>query len=477
MIVPVILAGGTGSRLWPLSRELFPKQFLKLHGSDSMMQATLARLSGLNCARPLVVCNEEHRFIVAEQLRQRQWLDHNILLEPEGRNTAPAIALAALLMQLQGKDPLLLVLAADHVIEQQAAFQRSVTQAIPYAAAGKLVVFGVSPQSPATGFGYIQRGDPVTVAEGAAEEPLPAYQVDRFVEKPDLHTAERFLQSGDYYWNSGMFLVKASKYLAELKQYRPDIYHACQQAIEQPQPDMDFIRINTNAFAGYPAESIDYAVMEHTRDALVLPLCSDWCDVGSWSALWSLANKDEDGNACYGDIISQHSNNNFVYSEDALVALIGVQDLVVVQTKDAVLVATKDQVQQVKSLVEQLKADGRAEHRIHQQVFRPWGHYESLVQGARYQVKHITVDAGERLSSQLHHHRAEHWVIVSGTAKVTINGVVQLLSENESVYIPLGATHSLENPGKIALQLIEVQSGSYLGEDDIVRFEDRYGRG
>lgn len=477
MIVPVILAGGTGSRLWPLSRELFPKQFLTLHGSESMLQSTLTRLSGLHCEPPLVVCNEEHRFIVAEQLRQQQLLDHNILLEPEGRNTAPAIALAALLMQQQGKDPLLLVLAADHVIEQQGAFQRSITQAIPHAAAGKLIVFGVSPQSAATEFGYIKRGASVAVAEGSAEERLPTYQVVRFAEKPDLKTAERFIQSGDYYWNAGMFLVKASKYLAELKQFRPDIYQACQQSMEQPQADMDFIRINTAAFASCPVEPIDYAVMEQTDDALVVPLYSDWCDVGSWSALWSLADKDQHGNACHGDIISQHSNDNFVYSESALVAMIGVHDLVVVQTKDAVLVAAKDQVQQVKQLVDQLKVDGRAEYRIHQQVFRPWGHYESLVQEARYQVKHITVKAGERLSSQLHHHRAEHWVIVSGTAKVTINGVAQLLAENESVYIPLGATHSLENPGKIALQLIEVQSGSYLGEDDIVRFEDRYGRG
>lgn len=474
MIVPVILAGGTGSRLWPLSRELFPKQFLQLHGSTSMLQSTLTRLSGLRCELPLVVCNEEHRFIVAEQLRQQQRLDHNILLEPEGRNTAPAIALAAFLMQQQGKDPLLLVLPADHVIEQQAAFQQSIEQATPHAVAGKLVVFGVSPESPETGFGYIQRGKPVT--EDSAREPLPAYQVDRFVEKPDLQTAERFMHNDDYYWNSGMFLLLASKYLAELKQFRPDIYQACQDAMRQPQADMDFIRIHTDAFVGCPAESVDYAVMEQTQDALMIPLYSDWCDVGSWSALWSLANKDMHGNVCRGDIISQCSKDNFVYSESALIAMIGVHDLAVVQTKDAVLVAAKDQVQQVKSLVEQLKSDGRTEHNIHQQVFRPWGKYESLVQGSRYQVKHITVDAGQRLSSQLHHHRAEHWVIVSGTAKVTINGEVRLLSENESVYIPLGATHSLENPGKIALQLIEVQTGSYLGEDDIVRFEDHYGR-
>lgn len=467
MIVPIVLAGGVGSRLWPLSRELMPKQFLTLHGDSSMLQATLQRLAGLAFAQSYVICHEDHRFIAAEQLRQIQQLNHNLMLEPVSRNTAPAIALAALHCLQQQQDPLLLVLAADHVITDAQAFQRAVTDAIPQAAAGKLVTFGIVPTHAETGYGYIRKGP--TQSEHS-------FAIAAFVEKPDRTTAETYVASGDYLWNSGMFLLRASVYLAELKQHRPDIYTSCQQAMQQVASDLDFIRIDKTAFANCPADSIDYAVMEHTQNGVVVPLDAGWSDVGSWSALSDIHPKDAQGNVAIGDVLMLDSHNNFVLSESALVATVGVRDMVVVQTKDAVLVASREQEQQVKTLVQQLKAAERTEHQVHREVYRPWGKYDLVDQAARYQVKRISVTPGEKLSTQLHHHRAEHWIVVAGTAKVTLDEREFFLTENQSVYIPPGAVHALENPATDPLELIEVQTGSYLGEDDIVRFSDRYGR-
>lgn len=466
MMLPVIMAGGTGSRLWPLSRDLMPKQFLKLDGDVTMLQATVQRLQGLDALPPLVICNEEHRFIAAEQMRQINQLDHNIILEPVGRNTAPAIALAAMTAVKKGQDPLLLVLAADHIISDTHEFHKAVAQASEFAAADNLVTFGIVATGPETGYGYIKRGI----------EKSGAYSVQQFVEKPDLATAKSYVSSGEYYWNSGMFIFKASVYLAELKQNRPDIYAACEQAMAEVDPDLDFIRVNKEAFLACPDDSIDYAVMEKTTQAVVVPLNAGWSDVGSWSSLWDVTAKDENNNVHKGDVLSVASQHNYVFAETGLVATVGLENIIVVQTKDAVLVAAKDKVQDVKSIVQQLKGAGRTEHRIHREVYRPWGKYDSIDNGARYQVKRITVKPGEKLSIQMHHHRAEHWIVVSGTANVTVDGKDTLMSENQSVYIPLGAIHALENPGKIPLELIEVQSGSYLGEDDIVRFSDRYGR-
>ncbi len=466
MILPVIMAGGTGSRLWPLSRDLMPKQFLKLDGKQTMLQATVRRLKDVDALPPLVICNEEHRFIAAEQLRQIQQLDHNIILEPAGRNTAPAIALAALTAVKKGTDPLLLVLAADHVIADTSAFTGAVQQAATFAADNKLVTFGIVPTAAETGYGYIKRGTP----SGSA------FTVSQFVEKPNFVTAQSYLASGEYYWNSGMFMFKASVFLAELKQHRPDIYTACELAMAEVDPDLDFIRVNKEAFIACPDDSIDYAVMEKTADAVVVPLDAGWSDVGAWSSLWDISHKDANGNVHQGDVLTVNSSNNYVFAETSLVATVGLDNVVVVQTKDAVLVAAKDKVQDVKAIVQQLKAAGRSEHKVHREVYRPWGKYDSIDNGERYQVKRITVKPGEKLSIQMHHHRAEHWIVVSGTANVTVDGKDTLLSENQSVYIPLGAVHALENPGKIPLELIEVQSGSYLGEDDIVRFSDRYGR-
>ncbi|WP_310273677.1 mannose-1-phosphate guanylyltransferase/mannose-6-phosphate isomerase [Rheinheimera soli] len=466
MIIPIILCGGTGSRLWPLSRDLMPKQFLKLDGDTTMLQATVQRLQGLDALPPLVICNEEHRFIAAEQMRQINQLDHNIILEPVGRNTAPAIALAAMTAVKKGQDPLLLVLAADHIISDSQEFRQVVAQASEFAAADNLVTFGIVATGPETGYGYIKRG----------VEKSGAYSVQQFVEKPDLETAKSYVSSGEYYWNSGMFIFKASVYLAELKQHRPDIYAACEQSMAEVDPDLDFIRVNKEAFLTCPDDSVDYAVMEKTTKAVVVPLNAGWSDVGSWSSLWDVSAKDENNNVHKGDVLSVSSKHNYVFAETGLVATVGLENIIVVQTKDAVLVAAKDKVQDVKSIVQQLKDAGRTEHRIHREVYRPWGKYDSIDNGARYQVKRITVKPGEKLSIQMHHHRAEHWIVVSGTANVTVDGKDTLMSENQSIYIPLGAIHALENPGKIPLELIEVQSGSYLGEDDIVRFSDRYGR-
>ncbi|MDQ4428559.1 mannose-1-phosphate guanyltransferase [Yokenella regensburgei] len=472
-LYPVVMAGGSGSRLWPLSRVLYPKQFLCLKGDLTMLQATIHRLNGVQCESPVVICNEQHRFIVAEQLRKLNKLTENIILEPAGRNTAPAIALAAMaaVRQSPDNDPLMLVLAADHVIQDEEAFRRAVLDAIPHAENGKLVTFGIVPTLPETGYGYIRRGEAVSTAQDTQ-----AFQVAQFVEKPNLDTAQAYVASGEYYWNSGMFLFRAGRYLEELNKFRPDIYGACEQAMAVVDPDLDFIRVDEAAFLACPEESVDYAVMERTADAVVVPMDAGWSDVGSWSSLWEISHHTAEGNVHHGDVISHKTENSYVYAESGLVTTVGVKDLVVVQTKDAVLIADRHAVQDVKKVVERIKADGRHEHHIHREVYRPWGKYDSIDAGDRYQVKRITVKPGEGLSLQMHHHRAEHWIVVAGTAKVTINDDITLLGENESVYIPLGATHCLENPGKIPLDLIEVRSGSYLEEDDVVRFADRYGR-
>lgn len=466
-LIPVVMAGGSGTRLWPLSRALYPKQFLPLVGDDTMLQATIKRLHGLPITAPLTICNEDHRFIVAEQLRASNALGP-IILEPVGRNTAPAIALAAHVAQGQSEDgdPLLLVLAADHVINDSAAFQAAIRAALPLAEQGKLVTFGIVPTSPHTGYGYIKAGN---VHDAG-------FDVAQFVEKPDAATAEGYLASGDYYWNSGMFLFKASRYLHELAQYRPDIATACQAALANTSNDLDFVRIDAAAFAACPNDSIDYAVMEKTSDAVVVPLDAGWNDIGSWSALWEVDAKDDNGNAVRGDAVVQDSRNLLIQGGERLIAAVGLEDVVIVDTKDALLVAAKSKVQQVKQVVDQLKAAGRSEFKIHREVYRPWGKYDSIDNGGRYQVKRITVKPGAKLSVQMHHHRAEHWIVVSGTAQVTNGERTILLTENESTYIPVGVIHALENPGKIPLELIEVQSGPYLGEDDIVRFEDKYGR-
>ena len=466
-LLPVIMAGGSGTRLWPLSRELFPKQFLALGEKQSMLQATVSRLQGLPVAHPMVICNENHRFLVAEQLRQIGALQGNIVLEPAGRNTAPAVALAALQATAAGADPLMLVLAADHMIQDTAAFQAAVQTALPLAEAGALVTFGIVARRAETGYGYIKRG--ASAGEGA-------FKVAAFVEKPNASVAEGYVASGDYDWNSGMFLFRASQYLAELQAHRPDILAACQKAMLAPQADMDFVRVDAEAFKACADESIDYAVMEKTDAAVVVPMDAGWSDVGAFAALWEVLPHDAQGNVHRGDVLSHDSHNNLIFAENALVATVGLQDHVVVQTKDAVLVAPRERVNEVKQIVAQIKANQRTEHQIHREVYRPWGKYDSVDAGRRYQVKRITVLPGAKLSVQMHHHRAEHWIVVSGTARVTLDGQEHLLTENQSIYLPLGSVHALENPGKIALELIEVQVGSYLGEDDIVRFEDRYGR-
>lgn len=467
-LIPVIMAGGSGSRLWPLSRQLNPKQFLPLADADfSMLQATIQRLAGLGAELPRLICNEQHRFLAAEQLRLLGMEQANILLEPVGRNTAPAIALAALQACTQAEDPILLVLAADHLIQDVPAFQASILTALPLAEAGKLVTFGIVPTHPETGYGYIEQG--AAVGEGG-------FAVSRFVEKPDLATARDYLAGGNYFWNSGMFMFRASRYLEELERFRPDILAACRQALAGGSQDMHFTRVDAAAFAACPEDSIDYAVMERTADAVMVALDAGWSDIGSWSALWDVSAKDPQGNVFKGDVLDQNSRNTYVHADSRLVATVGVEDLVVVETKDAVLVAHKDHVQDVKKIVEQLKNATRDEHINHREVYRPWGVYDSIDNGHRYQVKRITVKPGAKLSVQMHHHRAEHWIVVSGTAQVTNGDKTYLVTENQSTYIPIGQIHALENPGVIPLELIEVQSGSYLGEDDIVRFEDKYGR-
>lgn len=468
-IHPVIIAGGSGSRLWPLSRTLYPKQFLCLDGQNTMLQSTICRLDGLDCSPPLVICNEKHRFIVAEQLQEIDKLTRNIILEPLARNTAPAIALAAIAACNNHPDhnPLLLILAADHIIEENNFFHDAVTSAIPLAEDGKLVTFGIVPDAPEIGYGYIRRGE---VSSTQLKVDSVAFNVEAFVEKPDLETAEKYISTGDYYWNSGMFLFQARRYLEELEKYRPDILQACLLAMDNAELDNDFIRVDRDAFQSCPEESIDYAVMEKTTDAVVLPMNVGWSDVGSWSSLWEISERNDEGNVYHGDVIDYNTHNSYVYAESGLVATVGVKDLIVVQTKDAVLIANKTDVQDVKKIVAQLKVDDRSEHHIHREVFRPWGKYDSIDEGDRYQVKRITVKPGQGFALRMHHHRAEHWIIVAGTAKVTISDEIKLLSENQSVYIPQGTIHCLENPGKVPLEMIEVRSGVYLEEDDIVRF-------
>lgn len=473
MITPVIMAGGSGSRLWPLSRKLYPKQFLKIATDHTMIQETLLRLTGLETADPITICNEEHRFIVAEQLREINELG-TIILEPVGRNTAPAITLAALSELEKGNDPVLLVLAADHVIGNADEFQRVIKSAEKLADAGKLVTFGIVPYHAEIGYGYIRQGKAVFGSAG--------FDVAEFVEKPDIDTAKSYLESGEYLWNSGMFMFKASRYVEELSKFNPEIMNVCNKALANTSTDLDFIRIDETKFTNCPDISIDYAVMEplcgagDSDSAVVVPLDAAWNDIGSFSAIWNLKDKDENGNVHQGDVISHGSINSLVIAEQKLVATVGLNNIIVVETKDSILVANKDSVQNVKKIVGQLKSLGRTEADIHRKVYRPWGHYDSIDFGARDQVKRITVKPGAKLSVQMHHHRAEHWIVVSGTAEVTNGDKTFLLSENESTYIPVGVIHALKNPGKTPLELIEVQSGSYLGEDDIVRFEDLYGR-
>jgi mannose-1-phosphate guanylyltransferase/mannose-6-phosphate isomerase len=472
MLTPVILSGGAGTRLWPLSRELHPKQLLALTGERTMLQQTVLRLDGLGAAAPIVVCNDAHRFLVAEQLRQLGIEPRATVLEPFGRNTAPAIALAAhaavaaVASDPSASEPVLLVLPADHVIRDVPAFQKAVRLALPAAEQGRLVTFGIVPTAAETGYGYIQHGAP----DGAL------HRIARFIEKPSIERAREFVKSGEYYWNSGMFMFRARRYLEELERFAPEIARICRAVFEDAKTDLDFTRIDGNRFDACPSDSIDYAVMEKTADAVVVPLAAGWSDVGSWSALHDASDRDSRGNVARGDVIVEDSEGCFLYSESRLVSAVGLKDHVVIETKDAVLVAPRDRVQDVKKLVTRLKEQGRYEHSLHREVFRPWGSYDSIEGGSRFQVKRLTVKPGARLSLQMHHHRAEHWVVVSGTARITRGDEVFLLEENQSTYIPVGVKHRIENPGKIPLHIIEVQSGSYLGEDDIVRFEDMYGR-
>jgi mannose-1-phosphate guanylyltransferase/mannose-6-phosphate isomerase len=467
MLVPVLLSGGVGSRLWPVSREAHPKQFLPLAGELSMLQETLQRTAGLEASAPVVVCNEEHRFMVAEQFRQVDLKANALILEPEGRNTAPAVALAALQAIETDPDAVLLVLPADHLIQNVPAFVAAVGKALPLAQAGQLMTFGVVPTQPETGYGYIKCG--VRIQDDL-------YALERFVEKPDLAVAGEYVASGDYLWNSGMFLLGAKDYLEELQSFAPEMLGACRQAMAGASMDLDFVRPEKDAFLSCPSDSIDYAVMEKTKLGAVVSLDCGWSDVGAWSALWEVASRDSQGNASVGDIILDNCSNSYFRSESRLIAATGVENLVVVETADAVLVADRDKVQDVKRIVSRLKEAGRSEALLHQKVYRPWGSYESLVTADRFQVKRIVVNPGATLSLQMHHHRAEHWIVVHGTAEVTCEDKVFMLAEDESTYIPLGHKHRLGNPGRIPLELIEVQSGAYLGEDDIVRFEDVYGR-
>lgn len=465
-MIPVILSGGSGTRLWPLSRGAYPKQFLPLVSDKTMVQETVLRLKGLaSLQAPIAICNEVHRFMMAEQLWEIKAQPAAIILEPMGKNTAPAVALAA----LAAKNPndILLVLPADHVITDVEAFQQAVIKAESLAADGFLVTFGIVPTAAETGYGYIKR---------AHENIEGAFNVAEFVEKPDAAVAQGYLESGDYYWNSGMFAFKASSYLEELEKFSPKMLEVCRHTFEQADVDVDFVRLKKDLFAQCPSDSIDYAVMEKTDKAIVIPLEANWNDVGSWSALWEVTAKDPYGNALTGDVLALDSSNSFIHSENKLVAAIGVQDMVIIETDDAVMVAPKDRVQDVKKIVEALKAEQRPEADLHRKVYRPWGHYDSVDYGERHKTKRIVVKPGAKLSVQKHHHRAEHWVVVKGTALVSKGDETILLSENESTYIPLGVVHRLENPGVIPLEMVEVQSGSYLGEDDIVRFEDKYGR-
>jgi len=464
MIKAVIMAGGFGTRLWPLSRANHPKQFLPLHGEDTLLQATFKRLAGLDIESSVTICNEEHRFFVAEQLREINKLG-SIILEPVGRNTAPAIALAAISSQ-DNEDPLLLILAADHVIQDEVAFAKTVMEAIPLAESGKLVTFGIVAREPNTGYGYIKKG--VSLDTG--------FSVEAFVEKPSIEVAKEYFESGDYFWNSGMFLFKASRYMEELKNHSPDIYEACQLSMKDISKDNDFLRVNEAAFDACPSDSIDYAVMEKTTEAVVVPMDVGWSDIGSWSSLWNISDKDGNGNATHGDVVLHETNNSYLRTDGKLVAAIGVDDLIIVSTKDVVVVAHKDSEQNVKVIAEKIKNESRTEWQLSSEVYRPWGKFDLIDKGERYQVKRITVKPGAKLSTQKHHQRDEHWVVVSGSAMVTKGEKTFPLEKNQSVFIPKNEIHSLENLGTDSLELIEVQCGDYLGEDDIVRYKDRYGR-
>jgi mannose-1-phosphate guanylyltransferase/mannose-6-phosphate isomerase len=467
MLIPVVLSGGAGTRLWPLSREMYPKQLLALTSKRTMLQDTVSRLAGIaDVAAPIVICNDAHRFTVAEQIRALGITPAAILLEPVGRNTAPAVALAALKAQELSADATLVIAPADHVIRDPRVFQQAAGVAAAAAQSGKLVTFGIVAHAPETGYGYIRRGP----------GPGPVYPVAQFIEKPPLDVARQFVEAGDYYWNSGMFVFTASRYLAELEAFAPDILAAAKAALAAAKADLDFVRIDRAAFEKCRSESIDYAVMEKTKGAVVLPLDAGWSDVGSWSSLFDALPADEEGNVLQGDVLVHDTHDCYVHSTSRLVATVGMDDHIIVETKDAVLVAPKERVQDVKELVAKLKKSGRPESALHREVFRPWGSYDSIDTGERFQVKRLNVKPGGVLSLQMHHHRAEHWIVVSGTARITRDEKVFLLSENESTYIPIGSTHRIENPGKVDLHLIEVQSGSYLGEDDIVRLEDNYGR-
>ncbi len=459
MLIPVILSGGVGSRLWPLSREHYPKQLLALVNEQTLLQNTITRLQDLpNQADPLIICNETHRFLVAEQLRNIDVHPEQIVLEPIGRNTAPAAAIAALMAPAEA---LLLVLPADHFISETTKFCEAITAGISLAEQNNLVTFGIVPNSPETGYGYIK-------AQGVS--------VERFVEKPDLETAKQYVDSKEYYWNSGMFLFKASQYIIELEKFAPDILAACRESIANAKQDQDFLRLDSTTFEKSPSISIDYAVMEQTQQAAVIPLDAGWNDVGAWSSLWEVSEQDTDNNVILGDVLTENAQNCYLRAENRLLAAIGVKDLTIVETADAVLVAHKDHVQDVKKIVNRLKEQNRSEVELHRQVYRPWGSYESIDSEQRFQVKRITVNPGASLSLQKHYHRSEHWIVVKGTARITKDDESFILSENQSTYIPLGIKHRLENPGKIPLELIEVQSGSYLGEDDITRYDDTYGR-
>ncbi|MNJ21919.1 Alginate biosynthesis protein AlgA [compost metagenome] len=467
-MIPVVLSGGSGSRLWPLSRAMHPKQFLTLSGDQSLFQTTLSRLVGLQDGplTPIVVSNEEHRFLVAEQCRALGITPQAILLEPIGRNTAPAIAAAVVKSLASGKDDLLLVLPADHVFDDLDALQVAFEKGTPAARDGQIVTFGIVPNKAETGYGYIR----------VADKSNDIQAVQAFVEKPDLTTAKQYLADGRYYWNSGMFLFQASTMLAELREHAPQVLAAVEAALSNAKEDMDFTRLDAVAFSGAENISIDYAVMERSNHVSVVPLDAGWNDVGSWSAVWEIADKDAQGNASRGDVMLEATHNAYVHAEHRMVSVLGLDDVIVVETADAVMVAAKDKAQDVKLLVDRIKLSARTEATNHRKVYRPWGAYDSIDNGPRYQVKRITVAPGQKLSVQMHHHRAEHWIVVTGTAKVSLGEKDLLLTENQSTYIPVGVVHALENPGKIPLEMIEVQSGAYLGEDDIVRFEDRYGR-
>ncbi|MBA4141404.1 MAG: mannose-1-phosphate guanylyltransferase/mannose-6-phosphate isomerase [Nitrosospira sp.] len=476
-LVPVVLSGGSGTRLWPLSREKYPKQLLPLIGDDSLLQATVRRMEGLEEVQleaPLVVCNEEYRFVIAEQLRL-MGTKGTVLLEPIGRNTAPALTLAALATMREQRDTVLLVMPADHIILDIPTFQAMVRKGMSLAAQGAIVTFGVTPDSPETGYGYIQAGGPYGT-EGAS-------RIRRFVEKPDLGTAQAYLDAGSYFWNSGLFMMRASVWLSAIGFCRPDILEACRAAWDQGTVDGDFLRVNKDEFMRCPSDSIDYAVMERIAaddtslpEGALIPLSAGWSDVGAWDSLWQVLPKDQQGNVSEGDVMLHDCQNMLVMSGHRLVACVGVEDMVVVETSDAVLVAHMNSTQHVKKIVDALKRQGRPEGELHRKIFRPWGWYDGVDSGERFQVKRIVVKPGAALSLQMHHHRAEHWIVVRGTAQVTRADATYLVSENESTFIPLGTRHRLANPGCVPLEMIEVQSGSYLGEDDIVRFEDVYGR-